>query len=160
MSQDLSGQKIVGRSVTVDATTGYISSSLIAPVAMGLDDLIDVNATSPSPSQVLTWDGAEWVPVAPAAMPDVTISLAEIDLGSQPVLNGAVVVTDASVSAVSRILVTPSGDVATGGSADDWEWDSIQFAALAGSGEFTVYWRASDYVTGKRKIFYSIGVAP
>lgn len=80
----------------------------------------------------------------------------EIDFGSNPVSGKRFTITDALAFTTSKILVHPSGNPATGRGSDDWEWDSIQFAAKGNTGTFTLYAKASGKIRGKRKIFYTI----
>lgn len=80
----------------------------------------------------------------------------EIDFGSYPVSGKRFTITDALAFTTSQILVHPSGNPATGRGSDDWEWDSIQFAAKGNTGTFTLYAKASGKISGKRKIFYII----
>lgn len=80
----------------------------------------------------------------------------EIDFGSNPVSGKKFTITDALAFTTSQILVHPSGNPATGRGSDDWEWDSIQFAAKGNTGTFTLYAKASGKIRGKRKIFYTI----
>jgi hypothetical protein len=87
----------------------------------------------------------------------LTVTEIEIDFGTTPVRAKRFTITDALVTgSTKKILVNPSGNVATGRGSDDWEWDSIQFAAKANTGNFTLYANASGKILGKRKIFYTI----
>lgn len=82
---------------------------------------------------------------------------AEVDFGSTPVYSKTFTVTDATATGTSKIVVSPSGTVATGRVGDDWEWDAIIFAALPATGTFTLTALAEPGpVVGKRKIFYQI----
>jgi len=84
------------------------------------------------------------------------ITEAEVDFGAKPVKSKTFTITDGTVTAASKIMITSSGTVATGRVGDDWEWDSINFTAKAASGQFTVTAFASGRVRGARKIFYTI----
>jgi hypothetical protein len=86
----------------------------------------------------------------------VSVIETEIDFGNIPRKARKFIITSASVIPTNKIIVTPSGNVATGRGSDDWEWDSIDFAAKAGTGSFTIYANSSTRITGKRKIFYTI----
>lgn len=95
-----------------------------------------------------TWD-------APGAG-SFTLTEEEVDFGSTPVWNGEFVVTAAGVVASDLILVSPSGNAPTGLTADEMAWDVIQYAAYAGTGNFTL--RASvapGPVSGKRKVYWT-----
>jgi len=85
-----------------------------------------------------------------------SLTEAEIDFGSTPTRSKKFTVIDGSVTGASKITVMPSGNVGTGRVGDDWEWDSIAFAAVAGSGSFTVSAFASGRIMGNRKIYYSV----
>lgn len=86
----------------------------------------------------------------------LTVTEVEIDFGTTPISSKRFIITDAGVTNTSKILVNPSGGAAADRGLDDWEWDSIQFAAKAGTGEFTLYAKASGKIGGKRRIFYTI----
>lgn len=86
----------------------------------------------------------------------LTVAETEIDFGTTPVRAKRFTITDAGVSGTSKILVNPSGNIATGRGMDDWEWDTIQFAAKPNTGNFTLYAKASGGIGGKRKIFYTV----
>lgn len=85
-----------------------------------------------------------------------TVTEIEIDFGTSPTRSKRFTITDAGVSGTSKILVSPSGNIATGRGQDDWEWDTIQFAAKPNTGNFTLYAHATGRVGGRRKIFYTI----
>lgn len=82
----------------------------------------------------------------------------EIDFGSgPPVFDKKFTITDAGVSPSSKIVVTQSGSVATDRVGDDAEWDCVVYAALAGTGDFSLFAQSlPGPLVGKRKIFYSI----
>lgn len=106
------------------------------------------------------WDGdaASWVLLGSGGSGGAVITEVEIDFGSSPVYDKTFTITDASVSGTSKIMVTPSGAAPTGLTSDEWLWDALGFAALAGSGSFTLYAHAQPGpVSGKRKILYTVG---
>lgn len=80
----------------------------------------------------------------------------EIDFGSIPISEKLFTITDSLSATTSLITVRPSGNPATNRGSDDWQWDSIQFAAKGNTGNFTVYAKASGKIGGKRKILYTI----
>ena len=80
----------------------------------------------------------------------------EIDFGSTPVKSMRFTITDAGVTGTSKILPIPSNNVATGRVGNDFEWDSIALAAIAGTGNFVLTANASGFIVGKRKIFYQV----
>lgn len=81
---------------------------------------------------------------------------AEIDFGTKPTKSKRFTITDAAVSPTSKIMAWGNSSPATGRVGNDWEWDSINFTALASTGTFTLTGLASGRIIGKRKIFYSI----
>lgn len=83
---------------------------------------------------------------------------AEVDFGSTPVYDKTFTVTDASVSSSDKIAVVQSGSAATSRADGDALWDTIVYAATAGTGSFTLYALATPGpVVGKRKILYQVG---
>lgn len=86
-----------------------------------------------------------------------SLTEAEIDFGITPTRSKKFLIADGSVTVTSKITVMPSGNIGTGRVGDDWEWDSISFAAKAGIGSFTITALASGRIRGNRKIFYSVG---
>lgn len=113
-----------------------------------------------SDGDLLTWDAGTATVVGsvpPAPVSPLTTTETELDFGSSPVAGAHFTVTDASVSGTSKIMVMPSGNAPTGGYSDTWEWDSITFAAKAGTGSFTVYASVgTGTVSGKYKVFYTV----
>lgn len=85
----------------------------------------------------------------------LTLTEIEVDFGTKPIRSKKFTITAAGVTGTSKIIVTPSGNVATGRVGDDWEWDSIATSAKAGSGQFTLTCFASGKVAGKRKFYYT-----
>ena len=81
----------------------------------------------------------------------------EVDFGTAPTFNKSFTVTDAAVSAASKVAIVPSGKAPTGLTADEWEWDIIQCAADPAAGSFTVRCLAiPGPVMGKRKLQYQV----
>ena len=85
-----------------------------------------------------------------------SITEVEIDLGSTPKKSFHLTVTDAAISPTSKVIVSASGNAATGRGLDDWEWDSADFAAKPAAGSMTLYARFTGHVSGKRKINYMV----
>lgn len=83
----------------------------------------------------------------------------EVDFGSTPVYSTSFTITDAAITSSSvKIQVLPCGKAATGRTADDWQWDTAQFAADPDTGSATCYAVFSPGpIVGKRNIQYSIG---
>lgn len=85
----------------------------------------------------------------------LTVTETEIDFGPTPTREKTFTVTDAGVSAASKIIVTQSGKAATGREADENEMDGLILAANPASGQFTLYARAvPGPVSGKFKLNY------
>lgn len=98
-------------------------------------------------------DGA-WSAIVAGA---VSWTETELDFGTAPVASKSFTVTDAGVTGTSKIVVVPSGNAPTSGYSDVWEWDTITFAAVAGTGQFTVYASVGNGTTnGKHKVFYNV----
>ena len=93
----------------------------------------------------------------PAAGGGATWTEYEIDFGAKPVSDARFTVTDATVGAASKVAVVPSGKAATGRTADDWQADSIIFAALPAAGSFTLFAHCpGGPIVGPRKIQYQV----
>lgn len=86
----------------------------------------------------------------------VSLTEVEIDFGTITVPITSWTITDALVSAPKKILVYLSPNPATGRVGNDWELDSGQFTALAGSGNFALSFVGQGKMVGKRKIYYQI----
>lgn len=103
-------------------------------------------------------DGTYEVPgLGGSSLFTLTTGEAEIDFGSVPCMSASTTVTDANVYTTSAIVITQSGNAATGGTVDDAEWDAIVYAATPGTGSMTV--RAIAHpgpVTGKRRFSYFV----
>ena len=84
-----------------------------------------------------------------------TITEVEIDFGTSPVVSKRFIISDAGITSLSKIMVSPSGSVATGRVGNDWEWDTINFSALSGTGQFTLTGTASGRIKGRRKVYYT-----
>lgn len=84
-----------------------------------------------------------------------TWSNTTIDFGTKPVWDANFTVVDGTVSPTSKIVVVPGGP-SPGRPPDDWQWDTITLAAVAGSGQFTVYANCDGPVEGIRTIYYQV----
>ena len=86
----------------------------------------------------------------------VTITEVEIDFGTIPVTEKSFIITDAGISIISKIIVQPSGNVATSRVGNDYSWETFSFSATSGTGNFTLYANCSNgSLVGKRKIYYT-----
>jgi hypothetical protein len=82
----------------------------------------------------------------------------EVDFGSDPAYEASFTITDAGITAASKVQVLPCGKAATGRTADDWQWDGATFAANPGSGSATCYAVFTPGpIVGRRKVQYSVG---
>lgn len=94
---------------------------------------------------------------ANAVVSGATWTETEVDFGSTPRYDKSFTVTDAAISAGSKVAVVASGKAATGRSAGDDLWDAITYSALPAAGSMTVYAYANPGpVVGKRKIQYQV----
>lgn len=92
----------------------------------------------------------------PSSSSSFLLTETEIDFGSTPVSEASFTVTNALITALSKIMVTPSGNTATSRVGNDYSWEAFSFSALAAAGTFTLYANCSNgSVVGKRKIFYT-----
>ena len=125
--------------------------------ADGAGTISMADASLAAVGDVVSWDGSKFVISTPTAG-SVTITETELDFGSTPVWSKSFTISPVvGVTASSKVMVTP-GTTATGGSADDMEWDSITYNAVPGTEQFTIY--ASAFpgpIKGKRKVNYLIG---
>lgn len=81
----------------------------------------------------------------------------EVDFGNTPVYDFQFTITDSNILSSSKISVEPSGNAATGRTADDWQWDTAVLAASPVNGSATVYGQFfPGPVVGKRKIQYKV----
>jgi hypothetical protein len=134
-----------------------IPTGTFGPGLLALDDLSDVAISAPVFGEVLKYTGSQWI--------NDTISGAgaswtetEIDFGAAPVYEAVFTLTDASITAASKVQVLPCGKAATGRTADDWAWDGATFAALPASGSATCYAHfMPGPIVGRRKVQYSVG---
>ena len=88
----------------------------------------------------------------------VAVSEVEIDFGAAAVRSRKFSITDAAVTAASKLIALQSGKAATGRSADENEMDILHFAATPSAGAFTLYAAClTGRVSGKYKVSYLIG---
>jgi len=94
----------------------------------------------------------------PASGGGATWTEVEVDFGASPVYGATFTITDATISATSKIQVLPCGKAATGRTADDWAWDGASIAADPGAGSATCYAHfLPGPIVGRRKVQYSVG---
>jgi len=87
-----------------------------------------------------------------------TITEVEVDVGTLPVYETSVSVTDATVSGTSKVLIVQSGAAATGRQADENEMDGLDVSATPAAGSFTARICAKPGpITGKFKLLYMVG---
>lgn len=84
----------------------------------------------------------------------LTITSIEQDLGSTPSFSGKFTVIDASVTTTTKIHIWQRFDALTGKGtrSDENEMDLIDCNAVAGSGQFTVYWQTKTITSVSRTI--------
>ena len=82
----------------------------------------------------------------------------EIDFGASAVREKRFTITNAAVTAATKIVATQSGKAATGRSADENEMDYLHLRAVPGAGTFTLHAAClTGRVSGKFKVSYLIG---
>jgi len=88
-----------------------------------------------------------------------TITEIEVDFGALPVADGYFNISDAAVTANSKIITTISRNAPTGKETDDVDMDNLKINALPGNGSFILYIKSSDgsYLADKFKINYLVG---
>lgn len=85
----------------------------------------------------------------------LTVTEVEIDFGSVPVREKHFTITDAGVSATSKIIAVQSGKAATGRDADENEMDALVFNCKPETGQFVLNaFAIPGPVTGKYKVNY------
>lgn len=86
----------------------------------------------------------------------LTLIETEVDFGSSPIECGEFIITDAAINSSHKIIVSASGNTATGRIGNDYSWENFSFSAIAGTGNFTLYANCSNgSLIGKRKIYYT-----
>ena len=81
----------------------------------------------------------------------------EVDFGTRPVWDARFTVVDGTVGAASKVICVQSGNVPTGMTGGDGEWDAITYAALPAVGSFTLMSSASPGpIMGTRKLYYTV----
>lgn len=122
------------------AASAAAAAQADADAAQGDANALDIRVTALEAAS-----GASWVEV-------------EIDFGSAPVYGAEFTITDAAISAASKVQVLPCGKAATGRTADDWAWDGAAFAATPAVGSATCYAHfLPGPIVGRRKVQYSVG---
>ena len=82
----------------------------------------------------------------------------EIDFGSIAVWDATFTITDATISATSKIIITHSGNAATGKEADENEMDNLVCTPRPTAGSFDLFCSGvPGAVEGKFKLFYAVG---
>jgi hypothetical protein len=85
----------------------------------------------------------------------LTVQEAEIDFGAIPKWEATFVVPVVGMTSAAKVIVCQSGRAATGLQADEAEFDSLLFSALAESGQFRLNARAiPGPVSGRFRINY------
>ena len=86
------------------------------------------------------------------------IAEVEIDFGAAALREKRFTITNAAVTAATKIVATQSGKAATGRSADENEMDYLHLRAVPGAGTFTLHAAClTGRVSGKFKVSYLIG---
>lgn len=81
-----------------------------------LDDLTDVTAPTPSPNDLLSWDGTAWINISPA----------DADLTINPMTTAGDLIVGGTSGAPDRIAIGTSGKVLTSnGATATWETPTV-----------------------------------
>lgn len=142
----------------ITASTGNVEDLTAAQATSLLDTFTTstkglVGASGGGTTNFLRADGTWAAPAGGGG--GLTLTEFEVDFGTKPIRSKKFTITAAGVSGSSKVIVSPSGNVATGRVGDDWEWDSISTSAKAGTGQFVLTCFASGKVAGKRKFYYT-----
>ncbi len=143
--------RITASTGNVEDLTATQATSLLNLATTTLKGLIPATGT---PSGKFLKDDLTWDTPAGGGG-GLTLTEFEVDFGTKPVRSKKFTITAAGVSGSSKVIVSPSGNVATGRVGDDWEWDTISTSAKAGTGQFVLTCFASGKVAGKRKFYYT-----
>lgn len=92
----------------------------------------------------------------PSGSGSFAVTETEVNFGTTPTTDKTFTVTDALITATSKIMATESGSTGTGRVASgDSLWDAITYSCVPAAGSFTLYARASGAVVGFRKLYYT-----
>lgn len=80
----------------------------------------------------------------------------ELDFGNKPIKSKKFIVGAGGFTGSEKVLIHPCAIPASGRGQDDWEWDSVQFAAKSEIDQFVIYAFSNTKIGGRRTIFYSI----
>ena len=92
------------------------------------------------------------------AAPTATVAIteAEIDVGATPVLEASIAVTDAGVSATSKIIGGVAYSAPTGKDLDELEMDALELKFEPAAGSLNVHIKGLEgYIADKFKIWYT-----
>ncbi len=155
---------VATHAAAADPHAGYrLESAAIVEANLGLTDLTTANASQTAhgflpklpggTSTFLRADGAFAAPTAAAG-----ISQTEIDFGVTLVSEASFLITDANVSAGSKIIGSVAYVAPTGKDLDELDMDGLDLKFAPGAGQFTLYARGMDgYVADKFRINYMVG---
>lgn len=148
---------------------GAITGVLSAQTDLKLDtvaaptDITTLNATTSAhglmpkgTGSTTTFFRSDMTQAAPTAA--ASISQTEIDFGTTPVAEASFLITDAAVTASSKLIGTVAYVAPTGKDLDELEMDGLDLKFAPGTGQFTLYARGLDgYVADTFKINYLVG---
>ncbi len=147
--------------LTGDVTAGPGSGLVASTIS---NNIVSNNKLSAMPDQTIKGNNS-----GAAAQPsDLTVAQVktmlgiskqtEVDFGATPVSEALFTVTDASVSATSKLTGTVAYEAPTGKDLDELDMDGLDLKFGPGSGQFTVYVRGMDgYIADKFKLNYIVG---
>lgn len=122
-------------------------TSLSGVLKVGAVDPSLLTGAGASVNNVLAWDGTAWAP-APAG--GASAATVEVDLGSTPKTSGRFTITDAAISATSKVMVwqAPGPYTGKGTLADEAAMQPVNVVAvLPASGSCTVWWETPAIVS-------------
>lgn len=97
-----------------------------------------------------------YVPGGGGSSAAAAIKQVEIDFGAMATNAQRFVVTDPDIQPTTRIVVSQSGEAATGKTADENELDVLLLRASPGAGAFTLYVNAlHGFLVGRYRVNYS-----
>ena len=128
--------------------------------------------TDPNADSIIFWDdsagGVTWLSIGSnLSISGTTLNATggggsfvetEIDFGTTNLTQKTFTITDAGVSATSKIVISISGNAATGRNADEIEMEVFYYYATPGTGTFNLFVKSLEGpVVGTYKLFYTYG---
>ncbi len=115
-------------------------------LSIGTISPASISGAGASANDVLTWNGTTWGPAAGGGASATTV---EVDLGLTPRTSGRFTITDATISATSKVLVwqAPGPYTGKGTLADEAAMQPVSVIAVApASGSCVVHWETPPII--------------